>query len=74
MSKLRKHFLGQLAQGYPIWRGIDFVSVDVGIRHDDYLHNGYRYVTAGEKKIACLLDRQGIAFTPDIRINMRKFG
>ncbi|MFH1047725.1 MAG: hypothetical protein V1738_05455 [Patescibacteria group bacterium] len=72
MNKQRKQFLEQPAKGYPIWGGIDFVSVDVGVRHDTYLHNGYRYVTKGEMITAQLLDAQGIAYTPDVSICMRK--
>jgi len=73
MSKLRKCFLSQPARGYPKWRGIKLVSVDVGVRHDDFLHDGYRYVTIGELRIARLLDKQGISFTPDVQVTMRKF-
>jgi hypothetical protein len=73
MSKQRKQFLSQPARGCPIWRDIDFVSADVGVRHDRYLYNGYRYVTWGEERIARMLDSQGVAFTPDVQIVMHRF-
>lgn len=72
MSKVRKNFLSQPAKGYPKWSGIKLVSFDLGVKHDDYLYGGYRYVTLGEQRIAQMLTEQGIAFTPDIEFPMHK--
>ncbi len=74
MSKVRKCFLAQPVKGYPNWSRIKIVSFDLGVKHDDYLYDGYRYVTRGEMRIAQMLTRQGIAFTPDVEFPMHKRG
>lgn len=35
------------------------------------MHNGYQYCTNGEYRMATLLDKQGIAFTPDVQFCFR---
>lgn len=58
------------------WRGVEWRSINVGTRNKPakWRHNGYQYCTAGEYRLAVLLEKQGIPFTPDIAFPLNAFG
>jgi hypothetical protein len=51
------------------WTDVDFTSVRN--RTGKFPFNGYPHVTIGEQRLAKLLTRMGIAYTPDVRLVVR---
>lgn len=51
------------------WTDIEFNSIM--IKNGRYPYNGYPHVTVGEQMLARLLTRQGIPYTPDVRMTFR---
>ena len=54
------------------WNGIALESVDVGAgnKPKSLTVDGYQYATQGEMRLATILAHMGIAFTPDVRIQL----
>lgn len=58
----------------PDWTGISMISRRVGCQHDRYVHQGYRYCTLGEFRVALMLTAMGIPYTPDVNFPIQKEG
>ena len=55
------------------WTDVAFESVDVGVRSEfGFEYIGYLYATEGELILAQLLDKQGISYTPDVRVEFEQ--
>jgi len=74
MSWKKKRLKRFRAAKNPDWTGINIVSWKVGRDDSVYVHKGLHYCTIGELQVAQLLDKMGIAFTPNVSFEVRPGG
>ncbi|MEA3249459.1 MAG: hypothetical protein U9Q03_03815 [Patescibacteria group bacterium] len=56
------------------WKGIKFISANVGCQNSLYEHNGYHYCTLGEMLLAEMLTEHDVGFIPDMRFRVKNDG